>query len=243
MGQTPCRINCKRSDHRNNSIHSGDARYWYELQRKACIFIGTSSSTLMMSTRITSCALCIFLAVASMAQTIPAKDVQIKSAVLAAPQEQRAEATVLGYASDGSMMVIRKGTNAMMCVADDPNQKGLNVSCYHKDLDPFMERGRQLKKEGKSFQEIFDMRENEVKAGKLKMPAQPTTLYVFTATEEEFNPATGDVTNGYLRYVVYIPWATSESTGLPLKPEFPGQPWIMDPGTHRAHIMINPPKP
>ncbi|MFT5773641.1 MAG: hypothetical protein ACI9ZX_003050 [Algoriphagus sp.] len=41
---------------------------------------------------------------------------------------------------------------------------------------------------------------------------------------------------------MYIPWATSESTGLPLKAYGPGMPWIMDPGTHRAHIMISPPR-
>ena len=33
------------------------------------------------------------------------------------------------------------------------------------------------------------------------------------------------------------------TTGIPLAPLTPGGPWIMDPGTHRAHIMINPPKP
>src|SRR5690606_40281405 len=63
-----------------------------------------------------------------------------------------------------------------------------------------------------------------------------------TAPREGFNTETGEVTNGYLRYVVYIPYATAESTGLPLKPDVPGMPWIMDPGTHRAHIMINPAK-
>jgi len=138
--------------------------------------------------------------------------------------------------------VLRKGGNGMICLADDPAQKGLSVSCYHQDLEPFMERGRQLKKEGKSFQEIFDLREEEVKSGKLKMPSQPTTLYVYTAPDESFNAQTGDVKDGYLRYVIYIPYATAESTGLPLKPDFDGQPWIMNPGTHRAHIMINPPK-
>jgi hypothetical protein len=45
-----------------------------------------------------------------------------------------------------------------------------------------------------------------------------------------------------LRYVIYIPYATSASTGLPLKQDAPGMPWIMDPGTPRAHIMINPPQ-
>jgi hypothetical protein len=105
-----------------------------------------------------------------------------------------------------------------------------------------MQRGRDLKVEGKNFKEIFDMREEEVKSGKLSMPKNPTSLFVFTAPDDKYNRTTGEVTNGYLRYVVYIPYATPESTGLPLKPESPGMPWIMDPGTHRAHIMINPPK-
>ena len=175
-------------------------------------------------------------------QSVAAEEIQIKTAVLAAPQEQRENATVMGYSSKGELVVLRKGTNGMICLADDPKQKGLNVSCYHKDLEPFMARGRALKEEGKSFQEIFDMREQEVKSGKLKMPAQPTTLYVYTANDENFNTSTGEIKDGYLRYVVYIPYATAESTGLPLKPDFAGQPWIMDPGTHRAHIMISPPK-
>ena len=173
---------------------------------------------------------------------IPEKHLQIKTAVLAAPQEQREEATVMGYSAKGELTILRQGTNGMICLADDPNQKGINVSCYHKDLEPFMARGRALKKEGKSFKEIFDIREEEVKSGKLQMPSQPTTLYVYTASDEQYHAETGAIENGYLRYVVYIPYATAESTGLPLKPDFAGQPWIMDPGTHRAHIMISPPK-
>jgi len=173
--------------------------------------------------------------------TVPPKDAQIKAAVLAAPEAQRENALVYGYNDKGEFVVLRTGSNEMVCLADDPAQPGLNASCYQKDLDPFMARGRELKKSGKSFQEIFDIREAEVKSGKLAMPKQPATLYVFSAAAEEFNAATGDVTGGNLRYVIYIPYATSESTGLPLKPEAPGMPWIMDPGTHRAHIMITPP--
>jgi len=181
------------------------------------------------------------LTAATFAQ-MPDPSVRIKTAVLAAPEEFRDGATVLGVDANGEMVVLRKGTNEMICLADDPRQKGLNVSCYHRDLEPFMARGRALQKEGKSFQEIFDIREAEVKAGTLKMPKSPTTLFVYTAPDEKFNAETGEVTDGYLRYVVYIPYATAESTGLPLKPYAFGMPWIMDPGTHRAHIMINPPK-
>lgn len=172
----------------------------------------------------------------------PTKEVQLKSAVLAAPEDKRAEATVYGYSADGELVLLREGTNDMLCLGDNPLQEGFSASCYHRDLQAFMERGRELKKEGKAYQEIFDTREQEVQSGRLKMPEQPTTLFVYSAAAADYNENTGEVNNGHFRYVVYIPYATAESTGLPLKPEAPGMPWIMDPGTHRAHIMITPPK-
>ncbi|PZX52751.1 hypothetical protein LV84_03361 [Algoriphagus ratkowskyi] len=172
--------------------------------------------------------------------TIPSKEVQIKTAVLAAPEEKQQDATIMGYDTNGKLLELRKGTNNMICLADDPNGKGFSVSCYASDLEPFMVRGRELKEEGKTFREIFDMREVEAKSGKLKMPKDGSTLFVLTADAENYNSSTGEVSNTYLRYVVYLPWATAELTGLPLKPSTPGMPWIMDPGTHRAHIMITP---
>lgn len=176
------------------------------------------------------------------AQKIPSAEIQIKTAVLAAPAEDRDGAMVYGYSEKGDFIVLRKGTNEMVCLADDPNQTGYNVSCYHKDLDAFMARGRDLKKEGKSHQESFNIREEEVKAGKLKMPKNPATLFVLNTADEKFDRETGEVKDTYLRYVIYIPYATAESTGLPLKPDVAGMPWLMDPGTHRAHIMISPPQ-
>jgi hypothetical protein len=171
---------------------------------------------------------------------IPTAEVQLKTAVLAAPEEKRAGAMVYGYDAKGELVMLRKGTNELICIADNPNQKGFSVSCYHKDLEPFMARGRELKAAGKSFQEIFDIREAEAKSGKLAMPKQASNLQVYSAPVEAYNATTGEVTKGSFRYVVYIPWATAASTGLPTKPEAPGMPWIMDPGTHRAHIMIDP---
>jgi hypothetical protein len=40
--------------------------------------------------------------------------------------------------------------------------------------------------------------------------------------------------------VVYVPYATPESTGLSTTPGT--APWLMYPGTPGAHIMISPPK-
>jgi hypothetical protein len=184
-----------------------------------------------------------FLIVISISSTFgqtPSSEIQIKTALLAAPEDMRAGAMVYGYNAKGEFVVLRKGTNELVCLADDPKSNGLSVSCYHKDLEPFMARGRELKAAGKTFQEIFDMREAEAKSGKLMMPKQASNLQIYSAKADDYNAATGEVIKGNFRYVVYIPWATAASTGLPIKPEAPGMPWIMDPGTHRAHIMISP---
>ena len=103
-----------------------------------------------------------------------------------------------------------------------------------------MTRGRELNAQGKSFEEKMKIRGDEVASGKLKMPDEPSMMYVFFGKEENYDPTSGALKDGKFRYVVYTPFATTESTGLPDKPHSPGMPWLMDPGTHRAHIMIGP---
>ncbi|MDX1629581.1 MAG: hypothetical protein R3345_12830, partial [Fulvivirga sp.] len=107
---------------------------------------------------------------------IPNKEAQINAAVQAAPEDKRAEATVLGYNDKGELVEIRAGSNELICLADDPNKDGFNVVCYHKDLEPFMARGRALRAEGKDRGEIFKIREKEAREGNLKMPEKPATL-------------------------------------------------------------------
>ena len=167
-------------------------------------------------------------------------DIQIKTALLAAPKEKRDSCTVYGYSADKQFILLRQGTNEMICLADNPDEPDFSVACYVKDLEPFMQRGRELRKQGIKDDSLFNEREKEVNAGTLQMPKQPAALYVYSAKQKDFDPATGEVKNGYLRYVIYIPYATVASTGLPEKPSADGMPWIMNAGTHGAHIMINP---
>ena len=171
---------------------------------------------------------------------LPTAAIQIRSALLSAPKEKRDSCTVYGYSPDKQFILLRQGTNELICLADNPDEPDFSVACYVKDLEPFIQRGRELRKQGIKDQQLFDEREKEVKAGTLQMPKQPAALYVYTAKEKDFDPATGEVKNGYLRYVIYIPYATVASTGLPEKPSADGMPWIMNAGTHGAHIMINP---
>jgi hypothetical protein len=62
------------------------------------------------------------------AQNIPSADVQIKTAVLAAPSDKQAGAKVYGYAEDGSFIIIRDGNNDFVCLADDPKKEDISVS-------------------------------------------------------------------------------------------------------------------
>jgi hypothetical protein len=186
--------------------------------------------------------LLIFPALINAQTTILPAEVQIKTATLAAPEELRAGVMVYGYNDKGEMVVLREGTNHLVCLADDPGKEGINVSCYSKKLEPFMARGRELSAEGKGEMEKRVARKNEAEAGTLTLTDSPGMTTILTGSEENYNPETGELTDGHFRYVIYIPFATAESTGLPEQPFAPGMPWIMDPGTHRAHIMITPPK-
>lgn len=165
---------------------------------------------------------------------------QIAAAVLAAPEDRRADATVLGYRTGETPEVLRVGTGDLECLADKPGDERFSVACYHTSLAPYMKRGRELGAQGVTGQERLTRRWKEAEAGTLAMPQAPATLYVLTGSG--FDAQHGTVTDAYLRYVVYIPGATAESTGLPLQPASDGGPWIMFPGTPGAHIMINPPR-
>lgn len=173
------------------------------------------------------------------AQTAAPAEEQIASAVLAAPEERRAGAAVLGYDAQGKLVTLRQGSNDLICLADKPADNRFSVACYHKDLEPFMARGRELEAQritGSERNEKY--RWKEIKEGKLPMPKEPRMLYVLSG--KGYDAASGKVTDASLRWVLYTPFATAETTGLSTKPKR-GEPWLMDAGTAGAHIMISPP--
>jgi hypothetical protein len=173
------------------------------------------------------------------AADVPSAEVQIAGAVLAAPAELRDGAMVLGFDGQGSRMKLREGKNEMICLASDPAKATFESDCYHKDLEPFMARGRELLAQKVTGAKRNEIRNKEVEEGKLPMSRQPRTLYVLTGSS--FDAATGKVENSYLRWVIYVPFATPQTTGLSTKAS-DGAPWLMSSGTAAAHIMIDPPK-
>src|SRR5688572_12153112 len=102
------------------------------------------------------------LSISAVAQSgVLSREAQIHAALLAAPADKRDKATVYGFSEQKELIVLREGSNEMYCIADDPSNPGFSVSCYHSDLHPFMQRGRDLRKTGKSQDEIFKTREKE----------------------------------------------------------------------------------
>jgi hypothetical protein len=169
--------------------------------------------------------------------TIAPADDQIAAAVLPLPADARSTATVLGYGADGKLTTLRKGTGPMICLADDPKEQRFHVACYHDSMEPFMARGRELRTSGVTGTQVDSVRFREAKAGSLKIPNHPSSLYSLTGGT--FDPATKTAPGARWLYVVYIPYATAASTGLSDKPAG-NAPWIMFPGTPKAHIMFTP---
>ncbi|HXG58958.1 MAG TPA: hypothetical protein VNL91_08035 [Thermoanaerobaculia bacterium] len=165
-------------------------------------------------------------------------EVQIAAAVAPLPEEFRPGATVLGY-REGSkdLVTLREGSGAFVCLSDNPSDDRFHTACYHRSLEPFMARGRALRSAGEK--EVDRIRNAEIEAGRLDMPRHPAALYSLTGPLTTLDPATGTVTGAKPLYVIYVPFATGESTGLPTKPK-ENLPWLMNPGTPKAHIMFTP---
>jgi hypothetical protein len=157
----------------------------------------------------------------------------------ASPEKLQSGARVLGYDANGKFVTLRPGTNEMVCVADDPSGKLFHVACYHKSLEPFMARGRELHALKKSKEAIDSIRLSEVKRGAYSMPSKPAALYQYFAQRDSVTATT--ISGAQHLYVIYMPYATYKSTGITENP-VEGGPWVMNPGKPWAHVMVQPQK-
>lgn len=151
---------------------------------------------------------------------------RIEEAVLPLAPALRAGATVVaGWGAD--RRVLREGTNYMICRADSP-APFFSVGCWHHDLDRLLTRMISLEIQGKSSDEVRDQVSAEIRSGEL--PANRPGM-------AEYSLLGPNVTGALGITVVYLPNATSESTGLPTERDN-YRPWLMWAGTPVAHVML-----
>jgi len=173
------------------------------------------------------------------AQAALPEAVQIAAATAPLPEAFRAGATVRGYrGGDPALVTLREGEGEFVCLASDPRAERFHAACYHASLEPFMERGRELRAAGVRGATVDSVRNAEVLEGRVQMPAH-AALYSLTGPPSVLDPATGAVRGARPLYVLYLPLATGASTGLSERP-VSGAPWLMDAGTTRAHVMFVP---
>jgi hypothetical protein len=161
---------------------------------------------------------------------------RIASALLALPESLRAEATVISV-EKGIETVLRKGSNGMVCMADQPGDQTFFVNCFHETIRALQRRSLELSKQlsGKALDEALD---KEIKAGTLKAPLTPSMGFQMRGPLGGYNPTTNTVSREIkTRQMVMLPHATGAKLSLPEKPEG-DMPWVMNAGTPSAHIMI-----
>jgi len=169
---------------------------------------------------------------------IPTEEQQIQAAISPLPEQMREGASVLGYNQQGELVTLREGTNELICLADDPTDGRFHTACYHEGLEPFMKRGRELRAEGLPGEEVVETRRQEIENGTLPMPEKPMALYSLTGETDAWDYDNHALRSARPLYVIYIPYATVESTGLSERPASEGAPWLMDAGKPWAHIMV-----
>jgi len=168
---------------------------------------------------------------------IPSASQQIALAVIPAPKSMRESATVLGYAPSGKLVTLRQGSGGLVCLAANPAEKLFHVSCYHKSLEPFMARGREAREKLGDKRGVVDsVRMADIKSGKIKMPTRAVLYQVF-APRDSVDASSAQVKGQSFLNVIYIPYATVETTGISTDPAR-GTPWLMYPGKPWAHVML-----
>ena len=174
---------------------------------------------------------CLFLVSSTVYAQIKSPEEQIAETVRALPEALRDDATVIGYNETGERIILKEGTNDMICWADDPNSSddrgAFYVVCFPKSLEPYMTRFREFTKQGVSDMSWFGVLASEIESGKIPMP-KFTVRYTLR----------GHAAEGALSLtIIHVPYATTDSTGFSSKIDN-FRPWLMHAGTPHAHIMI-----
>ena len=144
----------------------------------------------------------------------------------------RAGATVYKYdPKTGERVVLRKGTNALEC---SPRGADGFTWCYHSVTGPRRDLSAKLRAEGKSDKEVQDALNAASAAGTIKPTPYGTMMYRLYGKKDRIQ----------LLWVLVVPGATPESIGVSEGSQRDeaisgdGRPWLMNPGTPGAHIMI-----
>ena len=155
----------------------------------------------------------------------------IGTALLAAPPAMEANATVISLASDGTHTELREGSNGLMCWdrSDEPG-RSFSVQCTSEGNLSRVKQNRFWSMSGKTAEQIRAMRDTAEANGSREVSVFGSVYYTLNGA---------DAASANIHLTVAVPFATSESMGLPTEGSYTlAGTWIMEAGTTAAHIML-----
>ena len=159
-----------------------------------------------------------------------ASQADVDRAVLAAPAQLRAQATVIKWnPADWTYTTLRKGTNRIVCFDKSglPGQLPFSLECTH--LGNMARAAQNMRFESETDrakrQAALDAAEKDGSR------AKPEYGSVW------FHLMGADQATARTHMTIAVPGATGQSLGLP-ESGAPGTVWVMNPGTSTAHLMI-----
>jgi hypothetical protein len=158
-----------------------------------------------------------------------AQDPALDKALLAAPAQAKAGATVIKWKSDFTYDTLRKGTNRLVCYERPVAPGGQPFSVECTSIANLERVAQSLKTETivdpKERQAAFEALE---KAGKWTKPEFGSVFYNLTGADQA---------TARPHATIAMPGATMQSLGLP-ESGTQGGAWIMYAGSSAAHIML-----
>ena len=156
-----------------------------------------------------------------------ASQADVDKALLAAPANQRNQATVIKWKPGFMYDTLRKGTNALVCYdrSGQPGQPAFSIECTGIANLERVAQNMRFEAMGDRKQAMLDAAEQD---GTRVKPQYGSVFYNLGGPDRERARA---------HTTVATPGATTQSTGLPDNPK-QGGAWIMNAGTTTAHIMI-----
>jgi hypothetical protein len=176
------------------------------------------------------------------AQTATVSSQAIGGALLPLPEQLRAGATVVQLDAEFRPVVLRKGTNGMVCIADRPNDDRFDVRCYRDTFIPVVYRAFQL-----GYQVSGEKVEAEIKAGTLQLSNAPTAGYRCLGPISGYD-ASRNTVNAQVEcwQSIHFPFRTAAELGVPDEHDISAAqqreiPYVMSSGKYWSHVMIRHP--
>lgn len=161
------------------------------------------------------------------------------AALMPLPPALRPGATVVRLDRSSHPVVVRQGTNGMVCIDDAPGDDEFDVRCYRDTFIPVVYRAFQL-----GYDVAGPKVGAEIRAGTLPLSREPTAGYRCLGPVAGYDAAR-DTADARIEcwQSIHFPFRTAAEVGFPDMDDVPeqqrrGTPYVMGSGTYWSHVMI-----